>query len=53
MREKSCARLLDSRARALEGARGELRTRAERAEHDVDQARAELKRLRQVSADNA
>jgi hypothetical protein len=38
---------LESRAQVLEESRGEMRTRAERAEHDLDAARAELARLRQ------
>ena len=38
---------LESRAQVLEESRGELRTRAERAERDFDAARAELARLRQ------
>ena len=38
---------LESRAQVLEESRGELRGRAERAERDLDAARAELARLRQ------
>jgi hypothetical protein len=38
---------LESRAQVLEESRGELRARAERAERDLDAARAELARLRQ------
>ena len=38
---------LESRAQVLEEARGELRTRAERAERDLDAAQAELTRIRQ------
>ena len=43
----SCAAALESRAQVLEESRGELRARAERAERDLDAARAELARLRQ------
>jgi len=38
---------MESRARVLGEARGELRARAERAERDLDAARAELARVRQ------
>ena len=38
---------LESRAQVLEESRGELRGRAERAERDLDAARAELARIRQ------
>ena len=38
---------LESRAQVLEESRGELRARAERAELDLDAARAELTRRRQ------
>ena len=38
--------MLDSRASVLEEARAELRTRAERAESELDQVRAELAELR-------
>ena len=38
---------LESRAQVLEESRGELRGRAERAERDLDGARAELARIRQ------
>jgi len=38
---------LESRAQVLEESRGELRGRAERAERDLDAARAELVRTRQ------
>ena len=38
--------VLDSRASVLEEARAELRTRAERAESELDQVRAELAELR-------
>ena len=40
---------LESRAQVLEESRGELRGRAERAERDLDAARAELARVRQES----
>jgi hypothetical protein len=38
---------MESRAQVLEESRGELRARAERAERDLDAARAELARTRQ------
>ena len=38
---------LEARAQVLEESRGELRGRAERAERDLDAARAELARVRQ------
>jgi hypothetical protein len=40
---------MESRAQVLEESRGELRARAERAERDLDAARAELTRVRQES----
>ena len=40
---------MESRAQVLEESRGELRGRAERAERDLDAARAELARARQES----
>ena len=38
---------MESRARVLEESRGELRDRAERAERDLDAARAERARVRE------
>ena len=43
----NCAPRWESRAQVLEESRGELRARAERAERDLDAARAELARVRQ------
>ena len=42
--------MLDSRASILEEARAELRTRAERAERELDQVRAELAELRRTAS---
>ena len=44
---------LEARAQVLEESRGELRGRAERAERDLDAARAELTRVRQEAGTEA